>query len=142
MDDGGQQGVENGRRRGDVGEPILPVHRVTCRTHCQEQDEVGEESGDQHQQDQLERGGAQFSPPLLPDQERGQQEGQGETAQRPAGEDVQQQPADKGPDGALYGAPQEGPDGDQQEDRIRVGAEEGDPRQRGALGQCGQGQQR
>ena len=142
MDDGSQQGVEHGRRRGDVGEPVLPVHRVACCAHRQEQNDVGEESGDQHQQDQLERGGAQFPPPLLPHQERGQQEGQGETAQRSTGEDVQQYPTDEGPDGALYGAPQEGPDGDQQEDRIRMGAEEGDSRQRGALGQGGQGQQR
>ena len=88
MDDGGQQGVEHGRRRGDVGESVLPVHRIARRAHRQKQDDVGEESGDQHQQDQLERGGAQFPSPLLPDQERGQQEGQGETAQRSAGEDV------------------------------------------------------
>lgn len=102
---------------------------------------MGEEAGHQHQQHQLEGGGAQFPPPLLPDQQRGRQQRQGEAAEGPAGEGIQQQPADEGPDGSLYRAAQEGPDGDQQEDQVGMGTKERNPGQRGALDQRGQCQQ-
>lgn len=74
---------------------------------------------------------------MLSDQQRSCQQRQSETAEGAAGEGIQQQPADEGPDRALYRAAQKGPDGDQQEDQVRMGAEEGDSGQGGALDQCG-----
>lgn len=141
MDQKRQQAVGDRRRSSDVGKPVLPVNRVPGNAERQQQDDVVEKTGAQGQQPEPEEGGPQFLTPFLARQERGGQKGQGETAQRPSGERVQNQPARKGPNGPLHRPAQKSPSDHQQKHQVRMGPEERNPGQRGALNQRGQRQQ-